>query len=309
MNRLKSFKIIITVVVVTLLALAAVLTALRQSAGRPAAPTVPQATPHAQEPATTPACSLFFTVIAQKTVCDSLVLDVTSGPAPLKVHATVSGHATPSAALASYQIDFGDGSASYSATTARSVEHQYNNSGTYTIKGAVTDSLGNVSAATDACQVVVTVGPPPATYTYRTCQNNACVAKSCDPATTPCPGLSNCTSDADCAAKTYQHKVCLGSACASVDCSPSSAPCADSCTTASDCATGSVPPPAPPTHKECRNKSCVTVTGAGSDSCTSDVSCQPAATPPPIPKSGNTALTIAGLVLGVGALALGLLLL
>lgn len=117
--------------------------------------------------------------------------------------------------------------------------------------------------------------------------------------------------------KIFRHKVCLGSACSAVDCSPPSVPCANSCSANSDCSSSasllSGSGPATPAatakfHQECRNNTCVKVSGPGKDTCTSDVSCQPAAALPPVPESGNPALTIAGLVLGVGALVLGLLL-
>lgn len=117
--------------------------------------------------------------------------------------------------------------------------------------------------------------------------------------------------------KVFRHKVCLGSACSAVDCSPPSVPCANSCSANSDCSSSaslsSGSGPATPTatlkfHQECRNNTCVKVSGPGQNTCTSDVSCQPAAVLPPVPESGNPALTIAGLVLGVGALVLGLLL-
>lgn len=296
---------IVAVFLVGILAVIAVLTAMRQNTPAPVAPTVPQVTPHAQETTTTPQCTLNFTVAAppaQSSVCDKLTLDVPSGQAPLKVHATLTGHANPTGTITAYKIDFGDGSTPYSAPSASGVEHQYNNAGTYAVTGTVVDNKGNVSPSVAACQATVTVSPPPATYTYQTCQNNACVTQTCNPATTPCPGLTTCQLNSDCAAKIYQHKVCLGSACTTVSCSPPTTQCADSCSTNADCS-----PSAPQTHKECRNNACVTVSGAGTDTCTSDVSCQPKATPPPIPKSGNTALTIGGLVLGIGAVAVGLL--
>ncbi len=153
----------------------------------------------------------------------------------------------------------------------------------------------------------------PATYSYKTCENNACANKDCSPKTTPCPNLNNCQSDTDCK-QTYKHKVCLGGACSLVDCSPNTTACSDSCTSDTSCITTPPPPPPPPppsqpvTHRECRNNACVTISGSSADGCTSDVSCRPAATPPPIPRSGNTALTIGGIILGAGAILVGLLL-
>ncbi len=62
------------------------------------------------------------------------------------------------------------------------------------------------------------------------------------------------------------------------------------------------------THKACQNNACAEVSGAGSDSCTSDAMCQPAAVPPPIPESGNTSLTLVGIVSGLVALGAALFL-
>lgn len=305
-------------VLVAALGVIAVVTALRlsQNPTQPVAPNVPQITPHAQAPATTAACTLTFTVAAppaQAAVCDNLTLDTNSGQAPIKVHTTLTGHTTPTGtgSITGYKIDFGDGSTAYTGSTATSIEHQYSGGGTFTISGTVTDDQGHTVGGSGNCQKTVTVTPPPATYTYQTCQNNACVTQNCNPTTTPCNNLTTCTTNSDCQVTTYTHKVCLGSACTSVACSPNTTPCADTCGSNSDCGTTYTPPPpaAPQTHKACQNNACVTVSGAGSDTCTSDVSCQPKATPPPIPKSGNEALTIGGLLLGVGAIAAGLLLL
>ncbi len=89
-----------------------------------------------------------------------------------------------------------------------------------------------------------------------------------------------------------------------MDCAPPTVPCTDSCATDVVCGTVTSQPA---THKECRNRACVVVNGAGKDTCTSDVSCQPKAVAPPIPQAGNTFLTIAGIVLGLGVLGLGFL--
>lgn len=62
------------------------------------------------------------------------------------------------------------------------------------------------------------------------------------------------------------------------------------------------------THKACQNNACVEIQGSGSDSCTSDASCQPAAVPPPIPESGNTTMTLVGIVTGLAALGAALFL-
>ena len=150
----------------------------------------------------------------------------------------------------------------------------------------------------------------PATYSYKTCENNACVNKDCNPKTSPCPSLNTCQTDADCK-QTYQHKVCLGASCSLVQCSPSTSACADTCSSDAMCVTAPPPPPppsSPQTHRACQNNTCATVSGAGADTCTSDVSCQPKAVAPPIPRSGSTEITIASILLGAGALFVGLLL-
>lgn len=148
------------------------------------------------------------------------------------------------------------------------------------------------------------------TYKFKKCENNACKEQNCVPNTTPCSGLSTCQSDSNCQSK-FQHKVCLGQSCSVVDCSPPTVQCGDSCTSDVNCAPVVPPPPSTPsaTHRVCQNRACVLVAGAGTDTCISDVACQPVAKAPPIPKSGNTALTIGGIVLGVGALVVGLLIL
>ncbi|MBI4099866.1 PKD domain-containing protein [Candidatus Microgenomates bacterium] len=289
-------------------AVVAVLTAFKQNTTAPVAPTVPQVTPHAQEPATTAACKLGFTVATPSSaICDSLTANPTSGTAPITVNFTLSGHATPTGTIVNYKFDFGDGTAPV-GQAGNTISHTYVTDGTFTAKGTVTDSAGNVSPDIAACQKTITPGS--VTYKFKKCENNACTSEDCVPKTTPCSGLSTCTSDSDCQPK-FKHNVCLGETCTSVDCSPPTVQCGSTCTSDANCIPRTPPPVATPsaTHRECQNQACVLVAGTGTSTCTSDVSCRPAAVAPPIPRSGNTLLTIAGVVLGVGAVMVGLLLL
>ena len=183
----------------------------------------------------------------------------------------------------------------------------------WTIKADVKTATGQ--SATCSVNLAYAVSP----QTHRACQNNAC-------ATIQGAGTDSCTADSDCVAAS--HKECVDSACQSVagagedtcstdtDCAPTthkecqneacktvSGPGQTTCSTDTDCQTVTT------THRECQNNACVAVTGAGSDQCTSDAACQPAATPPPIPESGNIAVTLGAIVLGLGALLTGAFLL
>lgn len=227
----------------------AVIVAFKQNTEKPVAPTVPQISPLAAEPATTVACALTFKV---------------EGPPTYKYKTCGVG-----------------------INNARVCKEEDCNPKT-------ADCSSRSTCSTDAdCQ----------TNSYRVCENNACVSRACNPANKPCDSLTSCQTDFDCRAITYKHAVCLGQSCKSVDCSPPTQPCDSLCKNNVDC--GYVPP----THKECRNRACVVVTGAGVDKCTSDVTCQPPAALPTIPRSGNAAATIGAIVLGVGAVIAGLLIL
>ncbi len=297
----------------------AILTAYRQATLGPVAPTVPQVIPHAEAPATpsaTPACTLTFSVASpQAVVCDNLTVDHASGTAPFTANFTLSGHTTGGGSVVNYKFDFGDGTTPVGQSSP-TISHTFTNPRTFTIKGTVADNLGNIAGGSGSCTQTVTVNQ--VVYKYKKCENYACKQEDCVPNSTDCSSQSTCQGDSDCQPK-YQHKVCLGSSCSSVDCSPPTTRCSNSCNTSADCVSAPpvvvTPPPVTPppvaqaTHRECRNRACVVVTGAGTDSCTSDVSCQPAAAPPPIPRSGNTAATIGGIVLGVGAVVVGLLIL
>ncbi len=294
-------------------AMVAILVAYRQNTTAPVAPTVPQVTPRAAEPATTPDCKVTFTVASPSAaVCDNLTANPTSGTAPLTVSFTLTGHATPAGSIVSYKFDFGDGTAPR-GQSSNTISYTYTKDGTFTAKGTVTDASSNVSPDVTSCQVTITPGR--VVYKYKKCETGvggapACKEEDCVPSNTPCSGLSTCSSDTDCQPK-YKHKVCLNQTCSVVDCSPPTVQCADSCTSDTSCLPVTPLPAATPsaTHRECRNQACVLVAGAGTSTCTSDVSCRPIATPPPIPRSGNVLLTIGGVILGLGAVVVGLLLL
>lgn len=277
-------KIIISIflsLVVLIGAAVAVLVAFKQNTEKPVAPTVPQVTPQAATPSATPACTLAFTVAAaQEVVCDSLELNPTSGDSPLTTTLTLTGHTNGGGSIVNYKFDFGDGTAPV-GQVGNKITHTYASQGNYIVKGTVTDDKGNTAGGIGNCLKTLEVVTK--TYKYNVCANNACKQQDCVPKGTPCSGLSTCQKDDDCKLKVI---------------SPPPPP----------------PPPLPPaatqpTHKECRNRSCIVVTGAGTDSCTSDVSCQPIAAPPPIPKAGNTMATLGAIILGVGALIAGILIL
>lgn len=126
---------------------------------------------------------------------------------------------------------------------------------TWTITGTATESKGKSDSSGCVQKLTFT---PTATFTYKTCENNACTTKACSPATTNCSADSTCTTDSDCVPAT--HLECVSQACKSVTGAGE-----DKCKVDGDCA--------PATHKECRNSSCQSVSGAGSDSCNNDSDC------------------------------------
>lgn len=277
MSRAKTVLIVLfALIFVGGLGTVAVLTALRQNTTKPVAPTVPQVTPKAVEPTTTPACTATFTVA-----------QVTHKECRDNACAVVSGAGADACSSDSQCVP-----AVYSYKTC---ENNACVNKDCSPKTTPCPGLNSCQSDTD-CK----------TYTYRVCENNACVSHSCNPSNKPCDQLISCQTNFDCRIITYKHNVCLGATCSSVECSPATAPCADSCFANADCGTAIVTPTA---HKECRNNACVVVAGAGANTCTSDVSCQPKAVAPPIPPSGSTEITIGSIILGAGALVLGLLLL
>ncbi|MGE5110412.1 MAG: PKD domain-containing protein [Acidobacteriaceae bacterium] len=83
----------------------------------------------------------------------SLSVTPTSGTLPLQVTADASGSSDPDGTIASYSINFGDGT----ATSGPLASHTYYSAGTFTVKATVTDNLGATSSATKT--VVVSVPP------------------------------------------------------------------------------------------------------------------------------------------------------
>lgn len=168
---------------------------------------------------------------------------------------------------------------------------------TWTFTATVKDTTGKTdsSGCTQTLSYSVTPPPPP-TFNHKVCNsNNACVTVPCSPTTVDCSSSTDCKSNADCQTTTYKFNTCENNACVRKVCPDPKTPCEKDtdCKSDNDCKTTTV------THKECQNNACVTVSGAGSDTCTSDASCQPAATPPPVPESGNTALTLGALLIGL----------
>ncbi|HJT45330.1 MAG TPA: PKD domain-containing protein [Chthoniobacterales bacterium] len=82
-----------------------------------------------------------------------LIATPQSGPTPLTVNfdASTSTDANPCTTIASYTMDFGDGSAPVTQASP-AFSHTYNNSGDYAARLTVTDSAGQVS---DATQIVI----------------------------------------------------------------------------------------------------------------------------------------------------------
>ncbi len=81
-----------------------------------------------------------------------------SGTAPLTVTASTASSTDADGSIASSTINFGDGSATVSGTSAN---HTYNSAGTYTVTATVIDNLGASSQA----KATVTVNAAPATCT------------------------------------------------------------------------------------------------------------------------------------------------
>src|SRR3569832_2280841 len=78
--------------------------------------------------------------------------DVTSGPAPLKVHFDGSTSSDPDGSITSYAWNFVDGTSGSGSI----VDHTYNQAGTYAATLTVTDNNG----ATGSYQVTITVYTP-----------------------------------------------------------------------------------------------------------------------------------------------------
>jgi PKD repeat protein len=72
-----------------------------------------------------------------------------SGTAPLTVTASTAGSSDPDGTIASYKIDFGDGTVANSG----SASHTYSSAGTFTVSGTVTDNGGASSSASATVSV------------------------------------------------------------------------------------------------------------------------------------------------------------
>lgn len=87
------------------------------------------------------------------------VLSVTpnSGTAPFTVTASAAGSSDPDGSIVATTINFGDGSATVTSTTAT---HVYNSRGNYVVTATVTDNLG-ASSSTTATVAVAAANQPP----------------------------------------------------------------------------------------------------------------------------------------------------
>lgn len=284
------------------------------------APTVPQVKPHAQEPATTPACSLTFTVTVPKFTCDKIALapdnqTITSG-AESRLLTVFTSSSSGSLTYAWTKTSPGGDAGTYSATNLKSVvwtaPANLSADQNWTFNVVVTDSTGaNVTCQTgvsykttvlkicnDTCLKTEECGSG-LICAGGNCRNSACITQPtcvCPPPTPPVPPTpptptcnSPCTTSADCPS----NLGCTSGKCRNVSCA--------------DMVGCVCQAPAPLTHKVCQGRSCVTVSGAGTDTCTSDVICAPVAAPPPIPKSGVELPTVLTILGGVTLLVIGLI--
>lgn len=80
-----------------------------------------------------------------------LSVNPTSGIAPVTVSASTAGSSDQDGTIASTTINFGDGSAAVSATSAT---HTYSTPGAYVVTATVTDNLGASSSATSTVNVI-----------------------------------------------------------------------------------------------------------------------------------------------------------
>lgn len=95
----------------------------------------------------------------------TLSLTPNSGYTPTTVSASAAGSSESGGAIASTQIDFGDGT----VVPAVTANHQYANAGTYTVTATVTDTLGTKASTSST----VTVAPAAVTITLPSTQPNA----------------------------------------------------------------------------------------------------------------------------------------
>jgi PKD repeat protein len=106
--------------------------------------------------ATSTAAATVIVTSANKAPLAVLNVSPASGIAPATVTASTNGSSDPDGTIASTSIDFGDGSAVVSASSA---SHVYSTPGTYTVKATVRDNLGATSTASSA--VTITANKPP----------------------------------------------------------------------------------------------------------------------------------------------------
>jgi PKD repeat protein len=98
-----------------------------------------------------PTAALSVTSVATKSAVTG------SMTAPASVTASTAASADPDGSIVASSINFGDGSASVSASSA---SHTYTAAGTYTITGTVTDNLG-ATASKSAAIVISSANQPP----------------------------------------------------------------------------------------------------------------------------------------------------
>jgi Tol biopolymer transport system component len=99
------------------------------------------------------ACRGFF---GQAPIASLVIPPPTDHQAPVTVEINISGSTDPDGTIASYDLDFGDGSAHDAGTAipATPISHTYQDEGTYTVKLTVTDNDGRIGVASQT----VTIG-------------------------------------------------------------------------------------------------------------------------------------------------------
>jgi hypothetical protein len=110
----------------------------------------------------------------------ALTVSPQSGTAPLAVTADASGSHDPDGSIASYSINFGDGTVASTATAT----HTCSAAGTFTITATVTDNLG---ASSSASQQVSVSAPPPPTCTPGTMNRTITICQPTAGATVSSP--------------------------------------------------------------------------------------------------------------------------
>lgn len=97
---------------------------------------------------------------AQQVFCDNMQTWSTTGDAPLTSTLFLTGHTINGGNLVGARYDFGDWQNDYYQPWLGSVNHTYDNPGTYTVRGYVRDNLGNEAGGTGNCQTQVIVKQP-----------------------------------------------------------------------------------------------------------------------------------------------------